>query len=174
MRFLALIAIFCLILAACEKRDKETVRRENVLASVAGKISIRFTPVGPAEKEDGEWYDYKTEFLNESHLPLFLSGNDKVLFDEFFKTRNEKGLFYYIETDDKMWRDASIGITGRHSHRMEVPPNTSVTFTTPVRFSWDNGTLAGDRIRVSIPVYADTGDLNGVKISSPPLPFPPK
>lgn len=174
MRSILAVTLFCLILTACDARDKETVRRENVLASVAGKISIRFTPIGPAQKKDGEWYDYKTEFFNESHLPVFLSGNDRVLFDDFFKTRNEKGLFYYIETDDKMWRDASIGITGRHSHRLEVPPKTSVSFITPVRLAWSGGTLSGNRIRVSIPVYADTGDLNGLKLSSPPLPFPPK
>jgi hypothetical protein len=155
-------------------RDKETVRREYIYDSVASKIPIRFTAVGPTDKDDGKWYDYKAEVFNESPYPVFLSGNDQVLFDEFFKIRNDKGLFYSIETDNKMWVDASIGITGRRSHVMEVPPRTSVTFTTPVRLSTNKTVLAGDRIRISIQVYADRSDPNGVKVSSPPLPFPPK
>jgi hypothetical protein len=177
MRLFGLLSIICVILAACDGRDKETVRRDYILASVAGKISVRFTPIGRAQKNDEEWYDYQTEIFNESPLSVYLSGNDVVSGEEFYKVRNEKGLFYSIETDaihDGLWRDASIGIAGHNSHRMEVPPKTSVTFTTPVRLSWISGHLDRDRIRVSIRIYADNADPNGVKISSPPLSFPPK
>lgn len=177
---LAALAILTLSLAACDQPDKDVERCKLILDQAAPDVSVSITPVGLASTgEEGKWYDYRIKLTNGSK---YIISWDKVTvtLPAYLRERNPEQYTYQIETRIESqpgakrvyWRNASMGLSGSPSVRVQIPPKDSVEFRAAVRTEYQGQPLPGTQIRAAIYIYAEAGDRNGRLIPSNPIPFP--